>query len=54
MRRILLYAIFAFPLFAFGENFKIKDGLYYSYWVFKGKGTLKEYGNLTNNPRKNG
>ncbi len=52
MKKILLYAALSFPLFAFGENFKIRDGLYYSYWVYKDKGALKEYGNLSNSPRK--
>lgn len=52
MRKILLCMALAFPLIAFGENVQVKDGLYYSYWVYKDKGALKEYGTLANNPRK--
>src|SRR5690606_13454075 len=37
---------------AFSNGIKIKDGLYYGYWVYKNKGVLTEYGVLANNPRK--
>ncbi|HEY2454512.1 MAG TPA: hypothetical protein VGI71_18225 [Scandinavium sp.] len=46
-----LLALFL-PVIAFGNGIKIKDGLYYGYWVYKDNGVLKEYGVLANNPRK--
>lgn len=52
MKKIIFYIVLAFPVIAFGKDIQIKDGLYYSYWVYRGEGMLKEYGALSNNPRK--
>ncbi|WP_227660665.1 hypothetical protein [Hafnia alvei] len=40
------------PAIAYSNGIKMKDGLYYGYWVYKDKRLLKEYGVLANNPRK--
>lgn len=52
MKKIILYIILIFPVITFAKSIKVKDGLYYGYWVYKDKGVLKEYGVLANNPRK--
>lgn len=36
----------------FSNDIKVKDGLYYGYWVHKDKGVLKEHEVLANNLRK--
>lgn len=51
MRKILFF-IAVFPYFAFCNTIKVKDGLYYGYWVYKDHGIVKEYGVLANEPRK--
>lgn len=52
MKKIFLLTMLIFPLIACAKNIKIKDGLYYGYWVYRDKEVLKEYGFLANNPRK--
>lgn len=51
MKKILFF-IAVVPLFAFCNPNKVKDGLYYGYWVYKDHGAMKEYGVLANEPRK--
>lgn len=51
MKKILFFIVFV-PFFAFCNTIKIKDGLYYGYWVYKDHGAMKEYGVLANEPRK--
>lgn len=46
------FLVLFLPAIAFSNGLKIKDGLYYGYWVYKEKGVLKEYGVLANNPKK--
>lgn len=48
----ILFFIAVVPFFAFSNNIKVKDGLYYGYWVYKDHGAVKEYGILANEPRK--
>lgn len=52
MKKIFLLTMLIFPFIACAKNIKIKDGLYYGYWVYKDKEVLKEYGFLANNPKK--
>jgi hypothetical protein len=52
MIRFFLYIVLTVPAITFGKNIQIKDGLYYSYWVYKDNGVLKEYDALANNPKK--
>lgn len=52
MKKILFFIVVV-PLFAFCNTIKVKDGLYYGYWVYKEHGAMKEYGVLANKPRKN-
>lgn len=51
MKKILFF-IAVVPFFAFCNTIKVKDGLYYGYWVYKDHGAMKEYGVLANEPRK--
>lgn len=48
----ILFFIAVVPFFAFCNTIKVKDGLYYGYWVYKDHGAVKEYGVLANEPRK--
>ncbi|EPY1491753.1 hypothetical protein [Klebsiella michiganensis] len=52
MFKLMSFLALFLPAVAFSNRIKIKDGLYYGYWVYKNKGVLKEYGVLANNPRK--
>ncbi|KKC62287.1 hypothetical protein WG82_18135 [Citrobacter amalonaticus] len=52
MRKVLFFIVVV-PFFAFCNTIKVKDGLYYGYWVYKEHGAMKEYGVLANKPRKN-
>ncbi|MBL5942547.1 hypothetical protein JBO44_04190 [Enterobacter asburiae] len=47
-----MFFIVVVPFFAFCNTIKVKDGLYYGYWVYKEHGAIKEYGVLANKPRK--
>jgi len=48
----ILFFIAVVPFFALCNTIKVKDGLYYGYWVYKDHGAVKEYGVLANEPRK--
>ncbi|WP_075183680.1 hypothetical protein [Pantoea sp. 1.19] len=51
MKKIFFF-IAVIPFFAFCNTIKVKDGLYYGYWIYKDHGAMKEYGVLANEPRK--
>lgn len=52
MLRLMCFLALFIPVAAFSNTIKIKDGLYYGYWVYKDRGVLKEYGVLADNPKK--
>ena len=52
MLRLMCFLALFIPVAAFSNAIKIKDGLYYGYWVYKDRGVLKEYGVLADNPKK--
>lgn len=52
MLKLMCFLALFIPVAAFSNAIKIKDGLYYGYWVYKDRGVLKEYGVLANNPKK--
>ena len=52
MLKLMCFLALFISAVAFSNAIKIKDGLYYGYWVYKNRGVLKEYGVLANNPKK--